>query len=77
MESNYQQFRALVAWLNISELEAANELRISQSRLRKLLRGQRCPTSAEAKRITELSQRWPHGLIMIENWPSLANGAAE
>lgn len=68
--TNYQQLRALLAFLGLSEAQAAVELGISRTLVRSLLLGHVVPDSDLKQRIQAMSKRWPNGSIDPDDWPA-------
>lgn len=69
VETNFQRFRALLAWLNYPAEASAIELGISRTLLKTILEGTSLPDLDCMTRIYVMSRRWPHGLIEISEWP--------
>ena len=67
--SALQNFRALIAWLGLSERQAAVELGVSQPTLQAIKNGSRVPEYEMGIRIEVMSRRWPKGLIPYSAWP--------
>jgi hypothetical protein len=64
-----QQLRALVGYLGLGERAAAIELGISRTLLRAIFQGVSLPDGDCRQRIKAMSQRWPHGVIGLHDWP--------
>ena len=69
--TNAQKFRALLAWLGVSERAAAGELGISQTQLRRIKTGENIPEYDTQQRIQAMSRRWNLGEITPADWPKV------
>ncbi len=67
--TNAQKFRALLAWLGVSERAAAGELGLSQTQLRRIKSGENIPEYDTQQRIQAMSRRWNLGEITPIDWP--------
>ena len=67
--TNFTQFRALLAYLDLGLAAAALELGISRTLTADLLKGKVIPDADLAERIERMSERWPHGAIRRDDWP--------
>jgi len=71
--TNAQKFRALLAWLGVSERATAGELDISQTQLRRIKSGETIPVYDTQLRIQAMSRRWNLGEISPNDWPRKRN----
>lgn len=71
--TNAQKFRALLAWLGISERAAAGELGLSQTQVRRIKAGENVPEYDTQCRIRAMSRRWNLGEILPGDWPKARN----
>jgi hypothetical protein len=68
--TNYQQLRALLAFLGLSEEQAGTELGISRTLVRSLVLGHVVPDDDLKQRIRAMSKRWPNAEILPDDWPA-------